>query len=100
MCSFIGAQAQIDTKRSGGRNPLVELAQSIDILDGKSDAERELDAMRGPRVADDWRDDPRLAQVAADPEHGVEAANSPGSFEAFSAMFGMPMPNGSGGGEA
>lgn len=92
MCSFIGAQAQIDTKRTGGRNPLVELAQSIDILGGQSDAERELAAMRGPQVAANWQDDPRLAKVAADPEHGVEAANTPGSYEAFAAMFGTPPP--------
>jgi hypothetical protein len=98
VCSFIGAQAQIDFKQSGGRNPLVELAQSIDILGGQTDAERELEAMRGPVVAQNWRDDPRFGQVAADPEHGVEAANSPGSFEAFAAMFGgLPSPPGQNG---
>ena len=91
MCAFIGAQAQVDTKRTGGRNPLVELAQSIDILAAPGD----LDQLRGERVADNWEDDPRLApRVSADPENGVEAANSPGSYEAFAAMFGAQLPSG------
>ena len=89
MCSFIGAQAQIDTEKTGGKNPLVELAQSIDIMGDPRDAE--LDAMRGEKVADDWHDDPRLAQQAADPAHGVEASNAAGSFEAFTAMLGGAM---------
>ena len=90
VCTFIGAQAQIDTDKTGGRNPLVDLAQSLDILGGKTDAERELDEMRGPRVADRAEDDPRLQlkPVAADPEHDVEAANPAGSFEAMIRMLG------------
>ena len=36
VCTFIGAQAQIDTEKTGGRNPLVDLAQSLDILGGKT----------------------------------------------------------------
>jgi hypothetical protein len=92
VCTFIGAQAQIDTRRSGGRNPLVELAQAIDITGAPSAAERELDAMRGPRVADSWQDDPRLARVAADPDAGTEASNPSGSYEAFASMFGAPPP--------
>ena len=90
MCSFIGAQAMIDTDKHGGRNPLVELAASIDIFGRKTDAERELDEMRGERVADRLEDDPRFARVAADPAQGVEAANGPGSFEALSGVFGVP----------
>lgn len=69
------------------------MAQSIDIMGGSRD--EELDAMRGPKVADDWRDDPRLSQQAADPEQGVEASNASGSYEAFASMFGgMPPPGG------
>ena len=77
VCTFIGAQAQIDTDKTGGRNPLVEMAQSLDILGGKTEAERELDEMRGPKVADRGEDDPRLQlarPVAADPRAGVEAS--------------------------
>jgi hypothetical protein len=92
VCGFIGAQAQIDTSKHGGRNPLVELAQSIDILGKKTDEERELDAMRGPVVAENWEDDPRLSKVAADPEQGVDASNGAGSYEAFLAMMGAPPP--------
>lgn len=92
ICSFIGAQAMVDVKEHGGRNPLVELAQSIDIFGGKTPEERELDRIRGPKVADSVEKDPRFAKVAADPEHGVEASNAAGSYEAFAAMFGGPPP--------
>jgi hypothetical protein len=92
VCQFIGAQAQVDTSKHGGRNPLVEMAAAIDILGGKSDEERELDCIRGPVVADHWEDDPRLAMTPADPAAGVAADNPAGSFEAFSAMFGGPPP--------
>ena len=91
VCTFIGAQAQIDTEKTGGRNPLVDMAQSLDILGGKTDAERELDEMRGPKVADHWEDDPRLQAsrpVAADPAAGVEASNPEGSFEAMIRLMG------------
>ena len=89
MCSFIGAQAPVDTKQTGGKNPLVEMAQSIDIMAGQDEAERELAAIRGEKVADDWRDDPRLQRpVPADPGKGVEASNAPASYEGFMAMFG------------
>lgn len=94
MCAFIGAQAPIDTKQTGGRNPLVELAHAIDILGGE-----EPDPIRGEKVADDWRDDPRLARpVAADPAAGVEAENAPASYEGFMTMFGggSPLPPGAG----
>lgn len=94
MCSFIGAQAPVDTRKTGGRNPLVELAQALDIFGGKSPEELELDRIRGPVVAANWRDDPRFARVAADPEHDVDAANPPGSFEAFASMFGGLPPEG------
>ena len=91
VCTFIGAQAMIDTGKTGGRNPLVELAQSLDILGGKTQAERELDEMRGPKVADRIEDDPRLQTarpVAADPAAGVDAANPEGSFEAMLRLLG------------
>jgi hypothetical protein len=91
VCTWIGAQAQIDTKEHGGRNPLVDMAQQLDILGGRGERDAELDAIRGEKVADDWRDDPRLAPVAADPAKGVEAANPSGSFEAMIAMFGGGM---------
>ena len=88
VCSFIGAQAQIDTEKTGGRNPLVDAAQALDILGGKTEEEKELDRIRGPRVADRIEDDPRFSRVAADPHKGVEAENPQGSFEAFMAMMG------------
>ncbi len=92
MCSFIGAQAQIDTSKSGGRNPLVELAQSLDILGGRSAEEQELDRMRGPMVAAHAEDDPRIGKIAADPDQGVEAGNPSGSYEAFLSLMGGPPP--------
>lgn len=92
VCQFIGAQAMVDTDKTGGRNPLVELAQSIDIFSSKTPEERELDRIRGPKVADRVEDDPRFARVAADPAAGVEAGNSAGSYEAFASMFGGPPP--------
>lgn len=96
MCGFIGAQAQFGTKSTGGKNPLVELAQDIDIMGSPRD--RELEAMRGEKVADRIEDDPRLAAQPADPEHGVEASNASGSYEAFASMFGGSIPP-EGGGE-
>lgn len=48
----------------------------------------ELDELRGERVADRLEDDPRFANVAADPDRGVEAENGTGSMEAFFQMFG------------
>lgn len=95
MCAFIGAQAQVDTKKTGGKNPLVEMAQAIDIL---RPPDAELDELRGEKVAENWEDDPRLQRpVAADPEAGVEAANATGSYEGFMAMFGgSPVPPGAG----
>lgn len=102
MCTFIGAQAQVDPDRHGGRNPLVEMAQALDIMGGQDPREAELDRIRGPKVADRIEDDPRFGKVQADPERGVEAANAEGSFEAFMTKFGGPPPgaggNGHGGG--
>lgn len=92
VCQFIGAQAMIDPEKHGGRNPLVELAASIDIFGEKSAEERELDRIRGPKVADSIESDPRFGKVAADPVAGVEASNSAGSYEAFLAMMGGPPP--------
>jgi len=93
VCAFIGAQAPVDTKKTGGKNPLVELAHAIDIM-----SSGEPDPIRGEKVADDWRDDPRLQRpVAADPEAGVEAENAQGSYEGFMMMFGgSPVPPGAG----
>ena len=82
----------VDTKAHGGKNPLVELAASIDIFGGKSPEEQELDRIRGPKVADSVADDPRFGPVAADPEAGVEADNGAGSYEMFLQSFGGPPP--------
>jgi hypothetical protein len=70
VCQFIGAQAQVDVSKHGGRNPLVEMAAAIDILGGRSAEERELDRIRGPKVADHWQDDPD-GPAAARPRTGV-----------------------------
>jgi len=86
ICSFIGAQAMVDTSKHGGRNPLVELAASLHIMPTEED--RELERIRGPQVAASIEDDPRFGTVAADPAAGREAANSAGSFEAMLSMFG------------
>jgi len=95
---WIGAQALIDTKETGGRNPLVDEAARLTILprdsDGLTPEEMELDRIRGPKVADNWEDDPRLQAskpVAADPKKGQEASNPTGSYEAFMASFGARM---------
>jgi hypothetical protein len=92
VCQFIGAQAMVDTSKTGGRNPLVEMAQSIDIFGGKSPEEQELDRIRGPKVADRVEDDPRFGKVAANPDAGVEADNGAGSYEAFLSLMGGPPP--------
>ena len=88
VCTWIGAQAWIDTEKTGGRNPLVEAAQQLDIFGGRTPEEEELDRIRGPRVADRVEDDPRFSRVAADPGRGVEAANPGGSFEAMIRLMG------------
>lgn len=64
----------------------MELAQDLHIIPTEED--RELERIRGPRVADRIEDDPRFATVAADPATGQEAANAAGSFESMLAMFG------------
>lgn len=72
-----------------GHQVMMEAVRRINILEGtgmgrKLDArEAELHAMRGEKVADDIRNDPRFSRVGADPEHGVEASNPGGSFEAL-----------------
>jgi hypothetical protein len=80
--------------KEGQQNPLVVAAASMDIFAGAqvSREERELVAMRGEKVADDWRDDPRLQMPAADPESAAEAANAAGSYEGFLKAFGGPPP--------
>jgi hypothetical protein len=93
VCSFIGAQAMVDTEKHGGRNPLVDAAQAISITGEPDEAERQLSLIRGEKVADRLEDDPRLdLKVAADPEHGVEADNTSGSYEALMQMFAGPPP--------
>lgn len=78
--------------KQGQKNPLVEAVKGIDIYAGKDPREAELDELRGPVVAEDWHDDPRLAPQAADPAKEVEASNPDGSFEAFMHMFSGPPP--------
>lgn len=86
----------MDTSKHGGRNPLADAALEIDIFGGDSERdamERELDKIRGEKVADRIEDDPRLKAsrpVAADPGTGVEASNPVGSFEIFQKMMGGP----------
>lgn len=83
----------MDTSKSGGRNPLVDAAAGIDVFAGAG-RDRELDALRGEKVADRWEDDPRLQDqrpVAADPEQGVEASNPEGSYEQFLMLMGGGM---------
>jgi hypothetical protein len=92
VCQFIGAQAMVDTSKTGGRNPLVEMAASIDIFGAKSPEQEELDRIRGPVVAASVEDDPRFSRVAADPRTETEAANPAGSYEAFATMFGGGVP--------
>lgn len=89
---WIGAQALIDTEKTGGRNPLVEAAAELSILPGeRTPEEEELDMIRGEKVADRIEDDPRFAPQAADPGAGTEASNGAGSYEAFMARFGARM---------
>jgi hypothetical protein len=92
VCQFIGAQAQVDPSKHGGRNPLVDAAMAVSIFGEKSAEELELERIRGPQVAARLEDDERFAQRAADPEAGVEASNAAGSYEAFMAMMGGPPP--------
>lgn len=103
ICTWIGMAAPVDIDKHGGRNPLVDAAQELDIFGTKTQRDRELDELRGEVVAADWKDDPRLQRpVAADPVNGVEASNPDGSFEAFMGMMGggprpaMPQVNGGG----
>ncbi len=71
---------------------MFQAVASIDILRGatESQAERELDAIRGEKVADSVKDDPRLSMVQADPDRGVEASNPSGTFEALMSGWGSP----------
>lgn len=92
VCQFIASQAQIDTSKTGGRNPLLDLAMDIDIFGTRSEEQRALDELRGPKVADSIEDDPRFGPTAANPDTGQEADNGQGSYEAFMTMFGGPPP--------
>lgn len=90
ICQFIGAQAWVDTDKSGGRNPIVDAAMRIDIF-AKEDGSKDLDELRGEKVADRPEEDSRLQTarpVAADPRAGVEAANPEGSYESMMRLFG------------
>jgi hypothetical protein len=83
----------VDTEKHGGRNPLVDLASDIDIFGGRTPEQIAQEKLRGPVVARSIEEDPRfLGKTAADPEKGVEASNSAGSYEAFMAMMGGPPP--------
>jgi hypothetical protein len=64
------------------------MVKEISIFGEKTSEERELDAIRGEKVADRAADDPRFALVPADPERGVEASNAGGSFEALMSGWG------------
>jgi len=51
VCTWIGAQAQIDTRQTGGRNPLVDAALDISLSwGGAGGDDDELDEMRGRRT--------------------------------------------------
>jgi hypothetical protein len=67
-------------------------AQEMSFTGHRSAEEAELDRIRGPRVANSLEDDPRFGKTAADPEAGVDAANSAGSYESFLQAFGAPPP--------
>lgn len=87
ICTFIGASAGVWMNLEGGKkNPIVTAAQEIDFLPAQT-GPSELDQLRGEKVADDWRDDPRLA-----PQGGDDPSNADGSFEAFMNMFGGNAP--------
>lgn len=72
---------------SGRRNPFMDLVEDLSIWPRElSEEEKELERMRGERVADSLEDDPRFQgerMVEADPDNGVEASNPGGSFEAL-----------------
>jgi hypothetical protein len=90
ICSFIAGFAGMFMGEDGQRNnPMLAAARAISFLGGKSQEADELDAIRGEKVADDWREDPRLQMVPADPDKGIEASNPGGSFEKL--MGGMFM---------
>jgi len=70
---------------------MLRAVSAIDIMKGSRDVqETGLDAIRGEKVADDWRQDERLHRIAADPDRGVEAANPSGTFEALMGGWGSP----------
>jgi hypothetical protein len=54
--------------KKGQSNPMLDAAQAISITGGpeKSPEEIALDEMRGEKVADDYRDDPRLKSKKED----------------------------------
>lgn len=65
---------------------MMDAVRAIDIMEGTGEVDArtaELNAMRGPVVANDIRNDPRFSLTKADPVKGVEAANGVGSFESL-----------------
>lgn len=123
MCQFIAAQAPVDLKEHGGKNPLAEQASRITITPARTAGDDELDEMRGE--PDGWvtheegvrrmrqaagtslpdtlvTDDAgnvvgdALTSEKAEPQEPA-AANAAGSFESFMTMFGgggTPPPRG------
>lgn len=91
ICVWIGANAGVwmDLDK-GKKNPLIEAVTQIDVFGLPDTIDKDLEAMRGERVADNWEDDPRFSKAQADPDKGIEAANPPGSMEAFLHSFGVP----------
>lgn len=94
--------------KQGDKNPLLEAAQAISITGGKTPEEIELEALRGEKVADDWRDDPRFAKPAKEDRtelvttgdgqemprwlvegDDVAGENDKGSYEALMQGWGM-----------
>lgn len=93
--------------KQGQTNPMLAAAQAISITGDKSPEEIELDEMRGERVADDYRDDPRLKPKKEDRGELVEMndgstvprwlvegddaspENGQGSFEALMGGWGQ-----------
>lgn len=96
ICSFLAGQAGLWMElKKGQKNPMLEAAMAISILKQEpTPEERELDEMRGEKVADRLEDDPRFKQnqrIEAHWEDGawVEASNPVGSFEALMGGWGQ-----------
>jgi hypothetical protein len=118
ICTFIAAQAQVDLKAHGGRNPMLDEARKISLLGDAQEAAvaDEEDEMRGEQtgymdaeaakklVAAGGRSAPELNTQETDAdgnmvgselgdemtpdEEALASAARPGSYEGFMAMFG------------